>query len=271
MAQKTLPAPIQVVIDDILPQLRALGAGRCAVSIGGSYGRGNYDDRSDLDFRLFCDAIPPASDEYTRKVEQLAETIRGWEERGITIDKYWVRIIKEVDDQLDQWCAGTIDPWDTVWTIWGYHPLTDIYHQHIIDDPCGIIAGWQASLRTYPPALKQALLAKHLRSIRYWRKDYHFQSKVQRQDVVFLVGLTSKLIHELIQILFALNETYYVGDGNNLAYVQKLPHIPENFAAKVEAILMLQPADDSLMQQNQCLFDLIDEVEALIERLNIQF
>jgi hypothetical protein len=40
--------------------------------------------------------------------------------------------------------------------------------------------------------------------------------------VAFLAGMSSKLVHEIIQILFALKETYYVGDGANLTFVEKL-------------------------------------------------
>ena len=47
---------IQAVIDECLPLLKALAIGRCAVSIGGSHGKGTFDTRSDVDFRVFCDA-----------------------------------------------------------------------------------------------------------------------------------------------------------------------------------------------------------------------
>lgn len=269
MAQHKLSPTIQAVIDDLLPNLRALGEGRCAVSLGGSYGKGNHDSLSDLDFRLFCDSVSPESEEQQLRVKELAAAIQHWGERGITIDGYWMRIVKDVSEQLDQWCAGIIASDHKVWTIWGYHLPTDINNQYVIDDPHGIIAGWQAQLTPYPPALKNALLVKHTASIRYWRNDYHLRNKVQRKDSVFLVGLTSKIVHDLIQILFALNETYYVGDGNNLAYVQQFAHVPANFVADVEAVLMAGSGDNRLEQQNQRLFHLIDAVEALLKHLDI--
>jgi len=36
----------------------------------------------------------------------------------------------------------------------------------------------------------------------YWRHDHHYASKVQRQDVVFLAGLSAKLVHDVVQVLF---------------------------------------------------------------------
>ena len=49
--------------------------------------------------------------------------------------------------------------------------------------------------------------------------------------------MTSKLVHEIIQILFALNETYYAGDGANLTFVEKFKIVPADFPARVHDIL----------------------------------
>lgn len=55
--KKSVRSHIQAVIDECLPKLKALGTGRCVVTIGGSHGKGTFDERSDLDFRVFCDGI----------------------------------------------------------------------------------------------------------------------------------------------------------------------------------------------------------------------
>ena len=49
--------PLQAVIDECLPVLKALAKGRYAVIIGGSLGKGTADYRSDVDFRVFCDEV----------------------------------------------------------------------------------------------------------------------------------------------------------------------------------------------------------------------
>lgn len=262
-----LPAPIQLVVDDMLPRITSLVEGRYAVSIGGSYGRRRADQYSDIDFRLFCDEVKSGGD--WLMMDELGEAIQQWADKGITIDGCWIRSIEEVNTKLDQWCQGILIPENLVWTIWGYYLPTDINNQYVIDDPFGIIAGWKEKLRQYPAPLKQALLKKHLESVRYWRDDYHYRHKVNREDVVFLAGLSSRLVHDLIQILFALNETYYVGDGNNLAYVSQFEHVPEDFAAKAEAILYPQHGEAMLEQQREKLVALINETEALVKRLGV--
>lgn len=258
---------LQPVIDDLLPLCRALGEGACAVSIGGSYGKGTFDRTSDLDFRLFCERRVSPHEEYRRAHALLQAAIDRWAEKGIVIDGCWVRTVGEIDAQIEAWCDGIVAPVDLVWTIWGYHVLTDVYNQMVIDDPDGILAAWHSRLATYPPKLKQAILDKHLRSVRYWRQDYHYRHKVERGDVVFLASLTARLVHDLIQILFALNETYYAGDGNNLTFVERFRHVPERFAERVHATLYPTSGDGALGDQYRQLCALIDETTALFKDL----
>ena len=102
--------------------------------------------------------------------------------------------------------------------------------------------------------------------MRYWRQDYHYRNKVERRDLVFLAGLTSRLVHDLIAILFALNETYYVGDGNNLGFIARFRHVPEGFAEAVGRILYPAPGADVFERQYADLARLIDAVVDLAER-----
>jgi hypothetical protein len=259
-----LPPHVQAVTDDVLPIIRAFADGRYAVSVAGSVGRGNADQSSDIDIRMYVEAL---AEDYTRVEQRFDAAMARWKAQGVVIDGCWIRPVDEVSAELDQWVNGVAMPEPIVWTIWGYHLPCDVYHQTIVEDPFGILAAWKAQVQHYPPLMKAALLAQHLAPVRYWKQDYHYRHKVQRQDVVFLAGLTSKLVHHLIQILFALNETYYVGDGNNLAFVGRFAHVPDNFAVRVAAVLYPQPGEAMYEQQRDTLFGLIDDVEALVARL----
>ena len=76
------------------------------------------------------------------------------------IDGCWIRKIEDLDVQLNQWRAGVIAPQELIWSVWGYHLLSDMYQQTIVDDPFGVIGRWKEQLRHYPPMLKQALLTE---------------------------------------------------------------------------------------------------------------
>lgn len=267
MVQNNPDPHIQPVIDECLPLLKALAKGRCAVTIGGSRGKRTSDQRSDVDFRVFCDEIADGPKYWeTPAWQPFAQAIKRWRAQGIEIDYCWVRTFAEVDAQLDAWLNGQGKPVEHVWTLWGYHLLTDIANQVVIEDPHGFIAAWQARLIPYPQALQDALLQKYLRSLNYWRADYHYRNKVERGDVVFLASITARLVHDLLQVLFAINKTYYVGDGNNLHYVAHFSIQPQHFAERVTALLYPTPTADVLTTQYAAMLSLIDDVVALAAR-----
>jgi hypothetical protein len=190
-----------------------------------------------------------------------------WQARGHRIDGFWPRKISEIDAALDRWCAGSIEPESLVWSVWGYHLPTDIASQHVIHDPDGIIAAWHSRLQVYPSALKAAILHKHLELVRYWRDDYHYVSKVERGDSIFLAGLSAKIVHSLCQILFALNEVYYPGDGWNGKYIESFSITPVRFDERVTACLYPEAGFDMLDRQRRQLIELIGEVEDLLPPL----
>jgi hypothetical protein len=262
--KKGVRPQIQAVIDECLPKLRALGSGRCAVTIGGSHGKGTFDERSDLDFRVFCDEIVGAPRYRETEVwRAFARIVDHQRAQGINIDNCWVRTTGEIESELAAWLNGRALPVEMVWTLWGYHLLTDIANQMVIDDPSGIVAGWQARLTPYPRALQRAVMEKHMGSLNYWRSDFHYRNKVERRDQVFLAGISSRLVHDMTQVLFAINNTYYVGDGNNLHYVEQFAVQPKDFASRVRTILYPPQSGDALTAQYEMTMELIDELAPL--------
>ncbi len=258
--QRAFSPVILALNKEFVPLIRPLAeGGKYAISIGGSQGKGRSDSRSDVDYRLFCE-----HDITQQQYAPIAEAVERWGRRGVTVDGVWVRVIGRIDAALERWLNGELVPEDMVWTVWGYYLLPDIYHQAVVEDPYGLIRDWKRRLAVYPPALKRAVLNKHLSSLRYWRNDYHYRSKVERGDVVFLAGLSARLVHDMAQVLFALNETYFVGDGQNLDFVAKFRIVPPAFAEKVrEALYPSSTAGDLFRGQYNTLIELIDEVLGL--------
>lgn len=123
-----------------------------------------------------------------------------------------------------------------------------------------LIANWKERLSTYPEALKDSIIKKHVTSLEYWRNDYHYKNKAQRKDAVFLASITTRLVHDMMQVIYALNEFYYPGDGMNLKYTEQFKLKPENFEARVTDIFRISDADDTYEVQYEKLTGLIDEV-----------
>ena len=75
-----------------------------------------------------------------------------------------------------------------------------------------------------------------------------------------LIGLSARRLHDSIQVLFALNETDFVGDGNNLDFAAHFRLVPARLAGRVGLALCPPPAEDRFSRQRQTLVELIEDV-----------
>lgn len=264
---RAFPGQLRELIDEFVRIIRTWQVGRYAIAVGGSRAKGTSDSRSDVDFRFYHEADLPGRASAPETWAQYDAAIERWRERKIIVDGIWPRRIDRISAALDRWLGGEAQADEMVWCVWGYHILPDIYHQTIIDDPFGVIAAWKARLQPYPPPLKAALLKKHLASLRYWRSDYHYASKVRRGDVVFLAGLTARLVHDMMQVLFALNETYFVGDGQNLDFARRFEHRPNDLEERVAAILYPRSGEGVFEAQYAAVCSLVDDVLELAAKV----
>lgn len=234
-----------------------------SVTLCGSYGKGIADGNSDFDFGIYYEE--PAEKSIRRQVyKEVQRLIEKWKAKGIVVDEVWPRAYSEVDEQLEMWLTGKGTPEPFVWTIWGYNPLTAIYNQQIIEDPYGRIARWKERLSVYPKPLKESIINKHASSLTYWRNDYHYRNKVHRKDVVFLASLTTRLIHDMMQVIYAVNEFYYPGDGMNLQYTEQFECKPERFEERIVDVLQVSEDEDGYEVQYKKMTGLMDEVLMLL-------
>ena len=252
------------LIDDFVKVTRPMAEeGRYGIALGGSRGKKWSDAHSDYDFRLYIDGPADYDIRLRPAWSAFAGFMAQWQARGIKIDGLWTRTTGSIDAELSLWIAGEGVAQDYGWTIWGYHLPTDIFHQTILEDPHGILAEWKARLATYPPGLKRAVLQRYGSFLSYWRQDSHYRTKVARGDAVFLAGLSAKLTHAVMQMLCALNDVYFPGDGWNLQIAQEFAIVPDRFSERAAAALYPGTADDTFERQYTELASLIDEVSAL--------
>ncbi len=103
---------------------------------------------------------------------------------------------------------------------------------------------------------------KHLNAARFWPDNFHYKSAVERCDVIYTTGIVHQVAHNLIQALFALNETHFPGDKKLEAALAHLPLRPQNFALRVRRLMSPEvPADRALLTwQREELCRLLSEV-----------
>ena len=251
---------INELIENCLPMIRGLAkSGRYSITIGGSIGKGLSDSKSDVDFRLYADDFV----EWEQAYAEMKKYMEYWAERGLLIDGVWLREISAIDNSLNKWLSGEINIEPLEWSVWGYHLPTDIYHQHIIEDPFGVSQNWKNIMNPYPTALKDALISKHMNRLTYWKNDYHYKNKAERKDIVFLASLSASLVHDIMQILCAANEIYFPGDGHNLSLAKRFVLKPNDFEQRIELILYPENPD-RLSNQYNAMIDMISDINNII-------
>lgn len=255
-------ADLIATMTPIIADLAENGLG--AVALAGSRGKGRSDQQSDYDFRVYADAYRGPDIYQTAQWKRFEDAMHEWTAQGFRMDGVWMRSYAGVNRDLDAWLAGTAVPKTFEWTIWGYHLPTDLANQRIAYDPDGVLAGWKRQLAVYPEALRASMLNQYREVLQYWASDYHYESKVTRRDLVFLVGLTGKLANAILQVVFALNRSYFPGDGWNLPMAAELERLPPDFVSRMTAILGAGSDAESLNRQRLELIAMIADLEALI-------
>ena len=78
---------------------------------------------------------------------------------------------------------------------------------------------------------------------------------------MFLAGLSAKLVHSIMQVLFALNRSYFPGDGWNLRLAEGLTIAPTDLSARIKLVLNPGSDADRWVLQRDRLVALIDDLE----------
>ena len=91
-------------------------------------------------------------------------------------------------------------------------------------------------------------------------------SAVERCDTIYTTGIVQQVVHNLIQVVFARNRTYFPGDKKLGAAIEHLAVKPERMAERIEALLLpgSRPDRSVLRQQRAELCALLDEIERLV-------
>jgi predicted nucleotidyltransferase len=227
-----------------------------AVVLGGSSARGEARPDSDLDIGIYYRPERRPSVAALRQLaaelddRRLPDLVTDFGEWGPCIDGGgWLRI----EDQPVDWLyrdlglverkisgcrAGRTACHYQPGHPHGFHEhiyAGEIHHCKVLHDPSGTLAHLKSLTAEYPPLLKRAVVDKYL-----WEADFalHTSRKpAARGDAFYVGGCLFRCAACLVQVLFALNERYFVNEKGSVETAGSFTLRPDGFAETVSAVL----------------------------------
>ncbi|MBN1582551.1 MAG: DUF4037 domain-containing protein [Anaerolineae bacterium] len=252
------------------------------IALGGAHAKGVADAESDLDLYVFADQVLPGT-ERKRLCTQFGgiESVTGWGEdmpfvqagtdfyyRGLKVE-CWLRNTDYISNMIAECQAGVIHHNLVTWTVMGFYnycALSDLNNMMPIDDPSGILSRWKDRVGQYPPKLRQAIITTYLGKAKFWPHNFHYRTAVERCDTLYVAGIVQQVVHNLIQVVFALNQVYFPGDKKLSAALDHLPTKPDHFTTRIQHLISPSaPGTQTLYeQQRQELIALVQEIDTLV-------
>lgn len=226
-----------------------------AIVLGGSHASGSQRPDSDIDIGLYYHTHTPLDCKQLRAIATaLNDTptptvtnLGGWGRwvnggawltiQGQRVD-FLYRDIEFVSSTLDECNAGTLrsDYWQQ--PAYGFHNYiycTETRICRALYDPNHIIEGLKAKVAHYPPKLKAAIIKNFLWSARFTLDNT--VKAARRGEVYIVTGGLARALHCLVQVLYALNESWYINEKRLVTELNAFDKKPEQVLERIYAIL----------------------------------
>lgn len=229
--------------------------GVVAVVLGGSYARGTHHATSDLDLGVYySEAAPFAVEEIRRVATQLSTGtppvvtdfyewgpwVNGgaWIQTAIGKVDFLYRNIEQVKRTIQDARQGIYHHDYHQQPPFGFYSVIYLAEIHVcvpLFDPQASIPQLKQGVSPYPPKLKQAVVADSL-----WGAHFSFllaHKFATAADVYNTVGCLARIAGYLTQALYALNDTYFMGDKGALEAISKFALCPPEFVERLTQVL----------------------------------
>jgi hypothetical protein len=249
-----LPEEKRRFLEQLVDQLRQI-AGVSAVVLGGSYASGTHHEASDVDIGVYYSEGKPFSIARIRSVAENAAvdggaTVTGFYEWGAWVNGgAWIHTPQGKVDflyrNLDQVRRTIAEAQQGIshhdydqQPAYGFYGVIYLAETQIcipLYDPELLIAKLKRDVETYPPMLKQKIIADSL-----WSAEFtllHARAFAAQGDIYNTAGCLTRVLSNLTQALFALNERYFLRDKKVLEVVAGFPNLPAGYIQQIDAIL----------------------------------
>ncbi len=227
-----------------------------AVVLGGSQARGTARPDSDLDIALYYHPLQPLD---TAALQTLATELDDshrtgtvtepgqwgpWVNGGawLTIEGRHVdwlyRDIERVSSVIEDCREGRITADYYLGHPHAFHNfmyLGEIATCVPLHDPGNVIGALKALVSQYPPKLKEAIIGRYLYEARFMLEVS--RAPVQREDVFASSGFFFRVVAALVQVLYALNEQWFLNEKGALERIHDMEHRPARFVPTARRVL----------------------------------
>ena len=249
-----LPEQKRSLLERLVDKLSRI-TGVSAIVLGGSYASGTHHEISDMDIGLYySEALPFSIADIRRIAEDVsvdgAATVTGFYEWGDWVNGgAWIHTPQgKVDflyrnlDQIHRTIAEAQQgishhDYDQQPT-YGFYSVIYLAETQIcipLYDPELLITKLKKDVTLYPPKLKQKVIKDSL-----WSAEFsllYARGFAAQGDIYNTVGCLTRVVSNLTQALFALNERYFIRDKKVLDVVAKFPHLPAGYIPQINRIL----------------------------------
>ena len=253
MVIEHVPAPARALIEGLTGALREI-PGVAAVALGGSYARGTQHAGSDVDLGLYYAEAAPFSVAAIRRVAdhvavrppvvtdfyEWGPWVNGgaWIPTRIGKVDFLYRNVDQVRRVIEDARHGKIELHYGQQPPFGFHSVIYLGETEVtvpLHDPQGILLALKRSVSPYPPALQHTIIREYL-----WAVEFTLlfgRDAAARADVYSTAGCLTRAFSYLTQVMFALNERYFISDKGALQAIAAFPVTVPAYADRVTRVL----------------------------------
>lgn len=272
------------MISDIVTVLRRTTDGRCSIALAGSCATGMSDKDSDLDLYMLVDS-QKSCDEIRSIISSVADADHSisispcdsfifgggidFYYRGVPIE-VTVKSFAKIKQRADECLEGKFEIIPQTWTSNGYYTYISLSELNFIKpifETDGFIQSYKVKLTRYPEKLRDSIISLFWGRANTWMHNFHYESAIKRCDYLFTAPIVLHTVLDMIQVIFALNETYFTGDKRLVADLNALPYCPAKLKDNLLFLLKASDNEQHLRWQYDILLEIRDELEIKIEEI----
>lgn len=265
-------------IETLVEVLRQTTKGTCAIALAGAHAKGVADASSDLDFYIFAEEAQPVSVRRTL-IESIADPgTTSWVDETFdatpwgggmdfiyqgTPVEVTARTFARMNRVVEGCLAGEFEIIPATWTSNGYYTFIYLCELSFIKpvwDPEGTLAALQQKAAVYPEKLRRSIVDTFWGRANTWLDNFHYESAIGRQDLLFTAPIVLHTILDLVQVIFALNRTYFFGDKKLEGALSKMPVCPAILLEELRFLLSAQENAEGFARQRAILRQIRDEL-----------